>query len=70
MRCIFIILVILILGCPRQKFVEINCYECNGTGIVIYDENHPSVKLGFYEGKYPCPICGGYGKLNKLNLYF
>jgi len=39
------------------------CDECNGTGKVTYDENHPIVKIFKFEpGTYDCPMCGGCGK--------
>lgn len=66
MKYIFISLLILsFCGCPRQKFAEVDCSECKGVGTVVYDENHPVVQLGFDEGTYACPICGGQGKLNE-----
>lgn len=72
-----IFILLFVLGCnsneqtnqsTKTKNVKIreiiDCPECDGTGMVFYDENHPIVTIfGFDSGDYSCPMCEGGGKL-------
>lgn len=56
------------LGCgtadqSRPSVVEVKCSECDGIGKVTYGPDHPIVKMGFEQGTFDCPMCGGSGKL-------
>jgi DnaJ-class molecular chaperone len=57
----------LFIGCTVQRqmpsIVEVKCSECDGRGKVTYGPDHPIVKMGFDEGTYDCPMCGGSGQL-------
>ena len=61
--CVFV-------GCnvSSQKLdtpVEVKCGECEGKGKVTYGSDHPIVKMGFEQGTYDCPMCGGSGTLTE-----
>jgi hypothetical protein len=50
---------------PTYKVIRTreDCQECMGKGKVTYGKDHDIVKLGFDEGTYACPMCGGSGKM-------
>ncbi len=70
MKILAIIVILIsfaVAGCsPKLKpdmhpnWKEVPCSECNGTGKVTYDKDHPFVQHGLCEpGTYTCSICQG-----------
>lgn len=55
---------------PPAVRVEVECDECEGDGVVSYSEGDAMVSLGGYVAgrEYPCPMCGGIGKLDEFAL--
>jgi len=52
---------------PDDRWVEVDCSECEGIGKVTYDEKHWMVTNKMCEaGTYKCSICQGSGKLEEL----
>ncbi len=58
---------LLLLGsCSAERNLpEVDCSECNGTGVVTYGQDHPLVINGLVEAGMSdtCWACKGEGKL-------